>query len=300
MELRHLRYFVAIAEERSFTRAAERLWVAQPGLSTQIRQLETELGIQLFTRHTRGVDLTPAGELFLERARTALAAVDDARSIGGDLEHGAVGSLRLGLASGPRWLGTADLLAQFSRDSAGVELTLLEGLGGTLWRDLRDGRLDAVLAPAGHAGADLVSFKLGSERWVVLIGRGHRLAGIGPVAVTELQDEPVAVTGHRDGAVFDRALTDLFDELGTRPQFVRAPPGPALHAAVAAGKLLVLTTAPDVLPQGVLARRLEPARALAFELLWRDGALAPALNRFVDVAAGVARTVPPLRSVAAA
>src|SRR4029078_9301840 len=80
MELRHLRHFVAIAEERSFTRAAERLWVAQPGLSTQIRRLESELGVQLFERHTRGVDLTDAGELFLERARTALAAADAARA----------------------------------------------------------------------------------------------------------------------------------------------------------------------------------------------------------------------------
>ena len=69
MELRHLRYFVAIAEERSFTAAAERLWVAQPGLSTQIRRLETELGVRLFERHARGVDLTEAGALFLERAR---------------------------------------------------------------------------------------------------------------------------------------------------------------------------------------------------------------------------------------
>ena len=100
MELRHLRYFVAIAEERSFTRAAERLWVAQPGLSTQIRRLESELGVQLFERHTRGVDLTAAGELFLERARTTLAAADIARSTGHDLEEGLVGSVRLGVARG--------------------------------------------------------------------------------------------------------------------------------------------------------------------------------------------------------
>ena len=88
MELRHLRYFVAIAEERSFTRASERLWVAQPGLSTHIRRLESELGVRLFDRHARGVDLTDAGELFLERARTALAAADAARSTGHDLEEG--------------------------------------------------------------------------------------------------------------------------------------------------------------------------------------------------------------------
>src|SRR5271167_4546023 len=99
MELKHLRYFVAIAEERSFTRAAERLWVAQPGLSTQIRRLEAELGIVLFERHTRGVDLTEAGAPFLERARVALAAADVARATGRDLQSGVVGSIRLGLAT---------------------------------------------------------------------------------------------------------------------------------------------------------------------------------------------------------
>jgi DNA-binding transcriptional LysR family regulator len=145
MELRHLRYFVAIAEERSFTRAAERLWVAQPGLSTQIRRLEGELGVRLFERHTRGVDLTEAGTLFLERARAALAAADAASSTGSDLKGGVAGTLRLGLATPARWEGTAALLERFARERDGVELTVLEGYGGTLWHDLRDGRLDALI-----------------------------------------------------------------------------------------------------------------------------------------------------------
>src|SRR5690348_4926657 len=114
MELRHLRYFIAIAEERSFTRAAERLWVAQPGLSTQIRRLETELGFKLFVRHTRGADLTRAGEFFLERARVALAAADAAEATGRDLEAGQIGSLRLGIASGARWRPISDVLRRFS------------------------------------------------------------------------------------------------------------------------------------------------------------------------------------------
>src|SRR6516165_2847164 len=120
MELRHLRYFVAIAEERSFTAAAERLWVAQPGLSTTIRRLEAELGVRLFERHTRGVDLTEAGALFLERARATLGAADAASATGLDLKGGVPGTLRLGLATPARWWGTAALLERFARERDGV------------------------------------------------------------------------------------------------------------------------------------------------------------------------------------
>ena len=94
---------------------------------------------------------------------------------------------------------------RFSRERPSVELTVHEAYGGTLWRDLRDGRLDALVAPSGHASPDLRSLELGSEPWVVLIGTGHPLAGIGPVAVGDLTGEAIAVTGHRDGASLDRA-----------------------------------------------------------------------------------------------
>jgi DNA-binding transcriptional LysR family regulator len=285
MELRHLRYFVAIAEERSFTRAAERLWVAQPGLSTQMRRLEAELGVKLFERHTRGVDLTPAGELFLERARVAVAAADTAGATGRDLEAGVVGSIRLGIASGAQWRPASELLRRFNRERPGVELAVLEAYGGTLWRDLRDGRLDALLAPTGHASADLRTFELGSEPWVVLIGAGHRLAGIGPVAAEELDGELIAVTGHRDGAALDRRVAELLAELGVDAELVGSAPGPALHATVAASEVLALTTAPDALPAGVMARRLDPQRTLSFQLLTRDETPSPALAEFIGSAA---------------
>jgi DNA-binding transcriptional LysR family regulator len=287
MELRHLRYFVAIAEERSFTRAAERLWVAQPGLSTQIRRLEGELGVKLFERHTRGADLTRAGELFLERARSALAAADVAGATGRDLEAGLIGSLRLGIASEARWGRASDVLQRFSRERPRVELTVLEAYGGTLWRDLREGRLDALVAPTGYASPDLRSLELGSEAWVVLIGTGHPLAGIGPVAVEDLAGEAIAVTGHRDGASLDRAVADLFEEQQVAPKLVRAAPGPALHATAAGNEILVVTTAPAALPAGVVARALDPRRMLAFELLVRDEMRSPALAAFIEVAAAV-------------
>ena len=90
-ELRHLRYFVAVAEELSYTRASERLHVAQPALSTAIRELETELGVQLLERTTRNVALTPAGALLLERARATLAAADDTFAVARDAGRGLVG-----------------------------------------------------------------------------------------------------------------------------------------------------------------------------------------------------------------
>jgi len=285
MELRHLRYFIAIAEEGSFTRAAERLWVAQPGLSTQIRRLEAELGVQLFERHTRGVEVTPAGLLFLERARVAVAAAEAARATGRDLEAGVVGSVRLGVAGEARWRHVSDLLARFGQERPGVEVTVLEAHGGTLWRDLRDGRLDALVAPAGHASADLRRLELGSELWVVLIGTGHPLARVGPLAAKDLDGERIAITGHRDGAVLDRAVADLLTELGVSAELVPGPPGPALHAAVAGNELIALTSEPDALPTGVIARRVDPRRALSFELLSRDETPSPALAGFVGLAA---------------
>src|SRR6187200_983896 len=164
MELRHLRYFVAIAEERSFTRASERLWVA-------------ELGVRLFQRHSRGVDLTDAGELFLERARTALAAADAARSTGHDLEEGLVGCVRLGIVSGAGWPGTSALLGYFGRERPAVELTVVEAYGGTLLRDLRDGRLDAMIVPSEFGSAELRRVRLGRVPWLVVAGPSHPLAG---------------------------------------------------------------------------------------------------------------------------
>jgi DNA-binding transcriptional LysR family regulator len=297
MELRHLRYFVAIAEERSFTRAAERLWVAQPGLSTQIRRLESELGVQLFDRHTRGVDLTAAGELFLERARTALAAADVARSTGREIEEGLVGSIRLGIVAGAGWPGTSALLGHFGRERPAVELTLVESFDGTLLRDLRDGRLNAMIAPSEFGSAELRRVCLGSERWRVLAGPGHRLAGSGPVTAPELEGQRFVVTGHRDGAGYDRLLADTLGALGVTAALERGGSGPAMLAAVAAGDALALTTTPDVAIGGVVARAISPARGVEFALHWRDKTPAPALNELIRCAE--ARASAPRRMLAA-
>jgi DNA-binding transcriptional LysR family regulator len=281
MELRHLRYFVAIAEEQSFTRAAERLWIAQPGLSTQIRRLEDELGVTLLKRHTRGVDLTEAGEVFLERARTALAAADEARATGRDLEAGLVGTIRLGASTGARWSRLAALLDSFADDHPDVEVTVIESQGGTLLRDLRDGRLDALLAPSTFGSPELNRAQLGHEPWAVLVGQGHRLAQPGPVTADELGGEPIVVTGHRDGAGYDRAVTETLSDLGLTVELRRGGPGPALFSSVADGTALALSTAATSAGGQVIARQLHPVRRLDFELFWRDETPVPVLREFI-------------------
>ena len=294
MELRHLQYFVAIAEERSFTRGAERLWVAQPGLSSQIRRLESELGVRLFDRHTRGADLTDAGEVFLDRARAALAAAEEAGSTGRDLEAGLVGTVRLGLATeAPAGL-TPPLLAGFGHDRPDVEVTVFESFGGTLLRDLRDGRLDAVIAPSVFGSAELRSLRLTAEPWVVLVGGGHRLARPGALHAEDLRGEPMVVTGHRDGAGYDRAVAETLTDLGVSPVLLlRGGPGPALYAAVAAGAALALSTASTATGHALIARPLEPMRCVRFALLWRDETPAPALRALIRAAeAGVAPAGP--------
>jgi RNA polymerase primary sigma factor len=300
MELRHLRYFVAIAEEQSFTRAAERLWVAQPGLSTQIRRLEEELGIKLFERNTRGVDLTDAGEAFLERARVALAAADDARAVGSALASGLVGAIRLGIASGPESDLVPSLLERFAATRPDVELTVLESFGGTLARDLRDGRLDAMVAPSVFGSPELQRIQLTSEPLVVLAAAGHRLGRPGPIAADELEGEHVIVTGHRDGAGYDRYVTDTLVELGVTPVTMRGGPGGALFGAVLRGEAVGLSTAAGAAAGARFARPLRSARELGFELLWRNEMPSPALGQLIRVAQSLAHAESARRDARAA
>jgi DNA-binding transcriptional LysR family regulator len=300
MELRHLRYFIAVAEERSITRAAERLWIAQPGLSTQLRRLEDELGIKLVSRHSRGVDLTPAGELFLERARVVVAAAEEARATGANLEAGMVGTIRLGIASEIPAAGAPELLAGFGRDRPDVAVIVVESYAGTLMRDLRDGRLDAVIAPAAYDAADLRSLPLAEEPWAVLVGLGHRLAVPGPIGPDELHGEPIVMTGHRDGAPHDRAVADLLRSFGVSPVLRRGGPGPALYGGVAAGDAVALTTAVAATGRELIARPLEPARSVRFALLSRDETPSPALAELIRAARDGAETPQPASRAALA
>jgi DNA-binding transcriptional LysR family regulator len=189
-EVRQLQYFVAVAEELNFTRAAERLNVAQQALSTAIAQLEALLGITLFERTTRSVTLTSAGAVWLPYAREALAAADRAADAAGDLAAGRKGRLRVGLAATTALELTPRLLRAFAERFPLVDLRLEHFDFGDPSGGLHTRRSDVALVrpPFNDHGLELVA--LGTEPRFAVLAADHPLADRASVEFAELADEP--------------------------------------------------------------------------------------------------------------
>jgi len=145
MELRHAAYFIAVAEEGNFTRAASRLHIAQPGLSAQIRQLEAELGQRLLDRSSRKVALTTAGAAVLPYFRAALRAIADARTVVDEFSGLIRGRVAVGMVTGCSSIELASLLSDYHQRHPAVEIVLSEANSDRLVDDLRTGRLDLAL-----------------------------------------------------------------------------------------------------------------------------------------------------------
>jgi DNA-binding transcriptional LysR family regulator len=194
MDLRQLRTFVAVADERNFSRAAERLHVAQSAVSATIRTLESDLDVRLFDRTAHRVDLTDAGHVLLPAARTALAAAAAARDAIDDLRGGLRGVVRLGVMQAQRApeVSVARLLAVFTPAHPEVEVELSQGTSAAHAADLRAGRLDlAYLAPTpGTVFAGLDIMPLQRREMALLVAAEHRLARRADIELGELADEP--------------------------------------------------------------------------------------------------------------
>ena len=193
MELRHLEHFVAVAEERNFTRAAQRLHLVQSALSVSIRALERELRAQLFERTTREVRLTDTGRLLLPEARRTLDAAAAAQAVVLGAQAGLRGTLRLGMM---QVIGVADigsLIAQFHRERPLVDIKPTTAPGGSaaMISDVRGGALDAAfVAVSGPDQPGLTVTTLASEPVLLGCPPDHPLARRAVVSVSELADEP--------------------------------------------------------------------------------------------------------------
>lgn len=190
MELRQLEYFVAVAEECHFTRAARRMHVAQSGLSASIRALEVELGAPLFVRSTRQVELTQAGRALLVEARRALGTIDAARDAVAAVQGLLRGTLSVGSIQCLHAVHLPAVLARFHELHPGVELRLRQAGSGELVDLVRAGRLDLAFVTSGRTGDDLKVSTLSSEPLVLACAPELPLAGRESVRLAELDGQP--------------------------------------------------------------------------------------------------------------
>ncbi|MEU3535362.1 LysR family transcriptional regulator [Streptomyces murinus] len=274
MELRQLEYFVAVAEERNFTRAAERVHISQSGVSAQIRRLERELGAELFDRSARTVTLTVAGKAALAHARTALAAAGAVGQAVGEVSDLIRGRLTVGMVVGCTVTPLFDALAAFHRDHPGVELSLLEDNSDRLVEGVRAGAVDLALVGAAAAAPEgLEALTLISERLVAAVPPGHPLAAGPRVALSELVAHPIVCmppgTGLR--TVFDQACAarDLHPVIA-----LQATAADAI-AGLAARDLAVAVLSESMAARygdRLTARLIEDVETPALlALIWKDG-----------------------------
>ncbi|GAB3083125.1 LysR family transcriptional regulator [Nocardioides zeae] len=286
MELRHLRSFTALVEHRHFGRAAESLHLAQPALSQQIKQLERELGTTLFTRTTRRVEVTEAGERLLRHARTVLADVDDTLADMARFAAGRAGRVSVG------FVGTAtyDVLPGVARrvreTLPDVELELRgEVLSPALAAGLRDRTYDLAVVRPG-VDEPLTLLPLRTERLVAVLPREHRLAHHRRLDLAQLADEPFVThpSGHRSS--FQRTVLEACAAAGFTPDPVLEVAETAtLVVFVAAGLGVALVPEPvrSLGHEGVVYVPLHRAPTAELALAHRPGDLSPAAGAVAAV-----------------
>ncbi|CAJ1584757.1 LysR substrate-binding domain-containing protein [[Mycobacterium] wendilense] len=219
MELRHLRYFRAVAEELHFGRAAQRLHIAQPPLSQQIRALEAELGVALLARTTRTVELTPAGEAYLQRVVRILAAVDDAGEQARRIAAGTEGLLAVGCVGSATYSLLPSLVRALGEALPGVEVSVRgEMLAPAQLAALATGEIDLALLrpPVQHTGVRTEVIR--RDRLLVALPEGHRLAARAELRMADLRDEDFVAHAGGGRSVMGNVLAAICADAGFVPR----------------------------------------------------------------------------------
>ena len=288
MELRHLRYFVGVAEEQHFGRAAERLHIVQPALSRQIQDLEREMGFPLFDRLPRGVRLNAAGKLFLADARRILQDVEDAKRRAERIAHGKSGTLRIGIATAVSWHGmVADVFRRFRRELPDAELELHHLLSVDQVEAISTGRLDAGFA-AGllPMNQELAHWRIAEDRMVLAVPKGHPLTKRKGVRLRDLRGLPFIWFPRWVNPIFFDQLMQGCSRGGLRtPRVVQEAADRDTHLGLVQCRIGVSWQNETLLwhcPRGVaLVPVVDMNVRLPFDLIWRRDNTSPLLQNFV-------------------
>ncbi len=289
MELRQLNYFIAVAEERHFGRAAKRLHMAQPPLSQQIRQLEEQLGVKLLDRTTRRVDLTPAGQELLDRGRQIINEVETLKADVYQVGNGATGVLRVGFSGSATYSAMPRLVRHAKEQLPGVSLTLQgEMLTPAMEAGLRDHTLDAAILRPPVASQDIEYRIVGREKLVVAMPSDSPLASGRPVAANELQEQNFV--SYPPKSVVYRTVSEMCRRAGFQLRIAQVTheTSTMLSFVAAGGGIAVVPESVRALQlEGVLYADLEDSPVTEMAVAWRrddrSALLANFLNLVMDV-----------------
>jgi DNA-binding transcriptional LysR family regulator len=289
IELRHLRYFLAVADTLHFGRAAKKLGMAQPPLSQQIRRLEEMLGTPLFERTTRGVTLTPAGALLRERAAATLARLAEDLEQTRRIARGEEGRLVIGFSGSVMFTELPAAIQQYRRTYPGVEVQLREMWTAEQLRALADGSIDVGLLRDGGRHPDLTITPLLREAFHAVLPSDHRLRRQRTLDPASLEGEPFVLFARRMGTLaFDRTLRCCLDA-GFQPEIVQeAPQFPTLIRLVAAGLGVSLVPAcvATVAFPGAIYRPLRSKRWTSVDIGSRSTGTSATAAAFVETVRG--------------
>lgn len=286
MELRHLRYFVAVAEALHFRRAADRLSIAQPALSQQIQQLERELGVRLLERTQRRVSLTEAGVVFLERARVTLAEAAEAVRLARLAGRGEVGHLGVGAVTSALYGVFPDVVRVYRERYRDVHLTLHELHGDELTRALRAGRIQVSFLRPPVNETDIEVRTITREPWVVAMPAAHRFAAKKRVPLRALAGDPFVGFPRDLSPVLYDQLISMCQRAGFSPRIVQEAQMQTIVSLVAAGigVALVPATLQNLSRKGLLYKPLAGMTPkLELAVAWRREDRSPLLKAFLDV-----------------
>lgn len=283
MEIRHLRYFVAVAEELHFGRAAQRLHIQQPPLSRQIQDLESELGFSLFERSRRRVELTPAGKALLGRARQVFDAVDVAIHDARSASEGESGRLVVGYPSSLAYSGLTELLRAFRTRFPSVEIALRELPPADQIDGLKAGSLDVGFVRTSLDDPTLAAELVRREALMIVLPDDHRLTKQRTVALKSLAQEPFVMFPRARGPAFYDQLMSLCARAGFSPRIVQEAAQLDIVSLVAAGfgVSIMPSSMRNFRRPGLVFRGIVGAPQVELLIVWRHQNLSPALHNFV-------------------
>ncbi len=287
LELRQYRYFVVLAEELHFARAAERIGIGQSNLSREVKALEQQMGLRLFYRTSRRTKLTAVGERFVEAARRVLAAEEHARLAVGELRRSTKEQLRLGVCERVASARISTVLAAWRGANPAVELRVVSRSGRELIEEIENGLLDAGITAMQVTEPSILVEPLWTDPWLVALPSAHVLAPARAIELAELAREPIALLALDAGGALERRVVECLGSVDPRAAISERPSNvAALLMWVEAGCGVGLLSASQAQVLACTSAAIKPLRrglpSAEVRLLRGDAPASSPLSRLIE------------------